>query len=106
MMQDGGTTPATPSIATPTIPIHRLRPYFRELSLSVFQAFHFGCLSRTTVDSDTNTREHDELCLRPAQLIFLLDDLCTKLTSSFQPFGLKVGVAGVGVVYCLLCLVC
>lgn len=80
----------------PSIPIHKLRPYFRELSLSVFQVFHFGCLSRTTVDSDANTREDDEIRLHPAQLIFLLEDLCTKLTSSFQPFGLKVGMASVG----------
>lgn len=59
----------------------------------MFQVFQFGCVSRTTVDSDANTREHDEIQLLPAQLIFLLEDLCSKLTASFQPaFRLKVGV--------------
>ena len=78
--------------ATPTIPIERLRPYFRELSLSVFKVFHFGTLSRTILDTESNTREQTEIRLLPQQLIFLLQDLCNKLTSSFTNFAPKVGV--------------
>ena len=78
--------------ATPTVPIDRLRPYFRELSLSVFSVFQFGCLSRTILDTDANTREQEELRIEPSQLIFLLQDLCNKLSSTFATFGPKVGV--------------
>ena len=78
---------------TPSVPIDKLRPYFRELDLSVFKVFHFGCLSRTILDSEAQTREQEELHLKPSQLIFLLQDLCTKLASSFMTFGPKVGVA-------------
>lgn len=78
--------------ATPTIPIERLRPYFRELSLSVFRAFQFGCLSRTILDSHSMARDQEELSLQPSQLIFLLQDLTYKLTHTFSAFPGKVGV--------------
>ena len=77
--------------ATPTSGfVDRLLPYFRPLDLSVFKAFHFGCLSRTMLDSDLLTREQEEVKLKVPQLIFLLQDLCGKLTSSFVTFGPKV----------------
>ena len=79
--------------ATPTIPIDRLRPYFRELSLSVFRAFQFGCLSRTILDSHSEARDQEELSLQPSQLIFLLQDLTHKLTQTFSAFPARVGVA-------------
>lgn len=78
---------------TPTVPIDKLRPYFRELDLSVFQVFRFECLSRTILDSEAHTKEQEELHLKPSQLIFLLQDLCGKLASSFTTFGPRVGVA-------------
>lgn len=76
--------------ATPTIPIDRLHPYFRELDLSVFEAFHFGTLSRTLLDSESNTREQEELNLQAPQLVLLLQDLCSKLNNSFVTFKPKV----------------
>ena len=80
--------------ATPTIPVDRFRANFRELSLSVFEVFRYGGLSRTILDSESNTREQTELHLLPPQLIFLLQDLCTKLTKGLANFGgLRVGVA-------------
>jgi len=77
--------------ATPTIGlVDRLLPYFRPLDLSVFKAFHFGCLSRTMLDSELQTKEQEEVKLKAPQLIFLLQDLCRKLTSTFGTFGPKV----------------
>lgn len=91
--------------ATPTIPIDKLRPYFRDLSLSVFNVFQFGSLSRTILDTDSNTKEQTEISLQPPQLIFLLQDLCNKLTSSFQTFGPRVS-EGVWLSYHMLACVC
>ena len=70
--------------------VERLLPFFRPLDLSVFKAFHFGCLSRTMLDSELQTKEQEEVKLQVPQLIFLLRDLCSKLTSSFVTFGPKV----------------
>lgn len=89
-VQDATGIEKTPT--TPTIPIDRIRPYFRELSLSVFRAFQYGCLSRTILDSHSEARDQEELSLQPSQLIFLLQDLSQKLSSTFSAFGPRVGV--------------
>ncbi len=102
-VQDATGIDKTP--ATPTIPINRLRPYFRELSLFVFRAFQFGCLSRTVLDSHSVERDQ-ELSLQPSQLIFLLQDLCSKLTSTFSTFGPRVGVMWVWFQGCATVVVC
>lgn len=83
---------AASSANAPAVPIERLKPYFRELDLRVYNVFHYGILSRTILDSEDHTREREELRLRPPQLLFLLQDLCSKLSSTFSLFGGKVGL--------------
>ena len=78
---------------SPAVPIDKLRHYFRELDLKVLSVLHYGILSRTILDSEQMTKERDELRLRPPQLAFLLQDLSSKLSSTFSLFGKKVGVA-------------
>lgn len=75
---------------TPAVPIDRLKPYFRELDLSVFKALGFGSLSRTFLDSDMHTKQREELKLHPPQVVFLLEDLYSKISSTFSLFGNKV----------------
>lgn len=79
-----------------SIPMDRLLPFFRPLDLSVFKAFHFGCLSRTFLDSELQTKEQEEVMLQAPQLIFLLQDLSKKLASSFTSFGPRVSREGCG----------
>ena len=95
-----------------SISMEKLHPFFRPLDLSVFKAFSFGCLSRTILDSNLLTKEQEEVMLEQPQLIFLLHDLCKKLTSSFTTFRPWVGVVAVSLVtlvlgdffFCLFCM--
>ena len=89
---------AASSSNAPAVPIDKLSPFFRELDLRVFTVLHYGVLSRTILDSEQMTKEREELKLRPPQLAFLLQDLSSKLSSTFSLFGGKVGVA-YGMVY-------
>ncbi|MCG8625803.1 MAG: hypothetical protein MJE68_27880, partial [Proteobacteria bacterium] len=84
---------AASSSNAPAVPIDKLTPFFRELDLRVFAVLHYGVLSRTILDSEQMTKERDELRLRPPQLAFLLQDLSSKLSSTFTLFAGKVGVA-------------
>lgn len=68
----------------------RAKPFFRELDLAVFKSLGFGILSRTFLDSEQHTHSRDELKLRPPQLVFLLEDLYAKISSTFSVFGSKV----------------
>ena len=67
-----------------------MKPYFRELDLGVFRVLGFGVLSRTFLDSEEHTRVRDELRLHPPQVVFLLEDLYSKISSAFSVFGSKV----------------
>lgn len=78
---------------TPAVPIDKIAHYFRVMDLRVFAVFHYGILSRTFLDSEEMTREREELKLRPTQLAFLLQDLSSKLSSTFSLFGSKVSEA-------------
>ena len=82
---------AAASSNAPAVPIEKLGHYFRELDLKVFAVLHYGILSRTFLDSEQLTKEREELKLGPPQLAFLLQDLCSKLSSTFSLFGSKVG---------------
>lgn len=48
------------------------------------------------MDSESRTKEQEELKLRPPQLLFLLRDLNDKLSSSLTAFGGKSMAARVG----------
>ena len=61
----------------------------RELDLSVFTTLHYSPVSRTLVDSEEHTKEREELALQPPQLLFLLQDLNSKLSSTLSAFGSK-----------------
>ncbi len=70
--------------------VGRIKGFFRELDLGVFKSLGFGVLSRTFLDSEFHTRSKDELKIRPPQLVFLLEDLQSKISTAFTVFGSKV----------------
>ena len=41
------------------------------------------------MDSEEHTKEREELMLRPPQLLFLLQDLNSKISSTLSAFGSK-----------------
>lgn len=53
----------------------------------MFGALHYSPVSRTVLDSDLHTKEREELSLQPQQLLFLLQDLCLKLSASLSSSG-------------------
>ena len=53
----------------------------------MFGALHYSPVSRTVLDSDMHTKEREELSLQPQQLLFLLQDLCLKLSASLPSTG-------------------
>ena len=113
------TTSLDKTAVTHTVPVDRLRPYFRynhhvssqqiyhepplntsflpplsllthrELDLGVFATLRYSPVSRTLVDSEEHTKEREELMLQPPQLLFLLQDLNTKISSTLSAFGSK-----------------
>ncbi|NWV77983.1 FACD2 protein, partial [Dasyornis broadbenti] len=63
----------------PLAQLQRYRPYFRELDLEVFTVLHCGLLTKSVLDTEMHTEASEVVQLGPAELCFLLDDLCWKL---------------------------
>ncbi|NXW55420.1 FACD2 protein, partial [Eurystomus gularis] len=63
----------------PLAQLQSYRPYFRELDLEVFTVLHCGLLTKSVLDSEMHTEALEVVQLGPAELCFLLDDLCWKL---------------------------
>ncbi|CAG06801.1 unnamed protein product, partial [Tetraodon nigroviridis] len=57
------------------------RASFRELDVEVLRMLQYGLLSRSLLDSEqqTNVGLYVEVCLGPAELVFLLEDMLRKL---------------------------
>ena len=55
--------------------------------MDVFAVLHYAPLSKTIMDSEMHTAEREELAIQPAQLLFLLQDLYNKLSSSLSAVG-------------------
>ncbi|NWR83138.1 FACD2 protein, partial [Furnarius figulus] len=63
----------------PLAQLQSYRPYFRELDLEVFTVLHCGLLTKSVLDTEMHTEACEVVQLGPAELCFLLDDLCWKL---------------------------
>ncbi|NXY06866.1 FACD2 protein, partial [Pteruthius melanotis] len=63
----------------PLAQLQSYRPYFRELDLEVFAVLHCGLLTKSVLDTEMHTEACEVVQLGPAELCFLLDDLCWKL---------------------------
>ncbi|XP_061543454.1 Fanconi anemia group D2 protein isoform X1 [Phycodurus eques] len=55
------------------------RPFFRELDLEMLSVLQCGLKARSTLDSELNTKERQEVLLGPAELVYLLEDMLRKL---------------------------
>ncbi|KAF1619042.1 Fanconi anemia group D2 protein, partial [Eudyptes chrysolophus] len=69
----------------PLAQLQSYRPYFRELDLEVFTVLHCGLLTKSVLDTEMHTEAREVVQLGPAELCFLLDDLCWKLEHVLTP---------------------
>ncbi|NWS30507.1 FACD2 protein, partial [Polioptila caerulea] len=72
-------TGADREAGNPLAQLQSYRPYFRELDLEVFTVLHCGLLTKSVLDTEMHTEAREVVQLGPAELCFLLDDLCWKL---------------------------
>uniref|UniRef100_A0A8B9BRV0 FA complementation group D2 n=1 Tax=Anser brachyrhynchus TaxID=132585 RepID=A0A8B9BRV0_9AVES len=69
----------------PLAQLQSYRPYFRELDLEVFTVLHCGLLTKSILDTEMHTEASEIVQLGPAELYFLLEDLCWKLEHVLTP---------------------
>ncbi|OXB53530.1 hypothetical protein ASZ78_016179 [Callipepla squamata] len=69
----------------PLAQLRSYRPYFRELDLEVFSVLHCGLLTKSILDTEMHTEASEVVQLGPAELYFLLDDMCWKLEHVLTP---------------------
>ncbi|OXB78636.1 UNVERIFIED_CONTAM: hypothetical protein H355_002601 [Colinus virginianus] len=69
----------------PLAQLQSYRPYFRELDLEVFSVLHCGLLTKSILDTEMHTEASEVVQLGPAELYFLLDDMCWKLEHVLTP---------------------
>uniref|UniRef100_A0A8D2NQY4 FA complementation group D2 n=1 Tax=Zosterops lateralis melanops TaxID=1220523 RepID=A0A8D2NQY4_ZOSLA len=72
-------TAADREAGNPLAQLQSYRLYFRELDLEVFTVLHCGLLTKSVLDTEMHTEAREVVQLGPAELCFLLDDLCWKL---------------------------
>ncbi|XP_065543971.1 Fanconi anemia group D2 protein isoform X2 [Lathamus discolor] len=73
----------------PLATLQNYRLYFRELDLEVFTVLHCGLLTKSVLDTEMHTEFCEVVQLGPAELSFLLDDLCWKLEHVLTPGSTK-----------------
>ncbi|NWX47116.1 FACD2 protein, partial [Steatornis caripensis] len=78
-------TAAEREAGNPLAQLQSYRPYFRELDLEVFTVLHCGLLTKSVLDAEMHTEAREVVQLGPAELCFLLDDLCWKLEHVLTP---------------------
>ncbi|KYO27801.1 Fanconi anemia group D2 protein [Alligator mississippiensis] len=69
----------------PSVQLQRYRAYFRELDFDVFTILHCGLLTKSVLDTEMHTEAREIVQLGPAELDFLLQDLCWKLEHVLVP---------------------
>ncbi|NXT33707.1 FACD2 protein, partial [Pelecanoides urinatrix] len=78
-------TAAEREAGNPLAQLQSYRLYFRELDLEVFTVLHCGLLTKSVLDTEMHTEAREVVQLGPAELCFLLDDLCWKLEHVLTP---------------------
>uniref|UniRef100_A0A803TXF0 FA complementation group D2 n=1 Tax=Anolis carolinensis TaxID=28377 RepID=A0A803TXF0_ANOCA len=74
---------------TSLIPLQSYSAYFRELDLEVFNILHCGLLTKSILDTEMHTKTREIVQIGPAELLFLLEDLCRKLEHVLIPAPAK-----------------
>lgn len=64
----------------PVVDLANYRAFFRELDISVFTILHTGLITKSSLDTELNTKATTELSIQPPQLEFLLEDFTRKLS--------------------------
>ncbi|XP_062356901.1 Fanconi anemia group D2 protein [Cinclus cinclus] len=72
-------TAAEREAGNPLAQLQSYRLYFRELDLEAFTVLHCGLLTKSVLNTEMHTEACEVVQLGPAELCFLLDDLCWKL---------------------------
>uniref|UniRef100_A0A8V5GLG7 Uncharacterized protein n=1 Tax=Melopsittacus undulatus TaxID=13146 RepID=A0A8V5GLG7_MELUD len=80
-----GNQPDPEETENPLAKLQNYRLYFRELDLEVFTVLHCGLLTKSVLDTEMHTEFCEVVQLGPAELSFLLDDLCWKLEHVLTP---------------------
>ncbi|NXH20167.1 FACD2 protein, partial [Bucco capensis] len=78
-------TAAERDAGNPLAQLQSYRPCFRELDLEVFTVLQCGLLTKSVLDTEMHTEAREVVQLGPAELSFLLDDLCWKLEHVLTP---------------------
>uniref|UniRef100_A0A8D2LAN8 FA complementation group D2 n=1 Tax=Varanus komodoensis TaxID=61221 RepID=A0A8D2LAN8_VARKO len=73
----------------PSIQLQSYSAYFRELDFEVFSILHSGLLTKHILDTEMHTKTREIVQMGPAELLFLLEDLCRKLEHKLMPATAK-----------------
>uniref|UniRef100_A0A8D0G882 FA complementation group D2 n=1 Tax=Sphenodon punctatus TaxID=8508 RepID=A0A8D0G882_SPHPU len=73
----------------PLVQLQSYNAYFRELDFEVFTILHCGLLTKSVLDTEMHTKINEVVQLGPAELVFLLNDLCQKLERMLIPATAK-----------------
>ncbi|XP_053152067.1 Fanconi anemia group D2 protein [Hemicordylus capensis] len=73
----------------PLVQLQNYCAYFRELDFEVFAILHTGLLTKSVLDTEMNTKTREVVQIGPAELLFLLEDLCRKLERMLIPASAK-----------------
>ncbi|XP_077182176.1 Fanconi anemia group D2 protein isoform X2 [Paroedura picta] len=63
----------------PLVQLQNYTAYFRELDFEVFTILHNELLTKSILDTEMYTKTREVVQIGPAELLFLLEDLCQKL---------------------------
>ncbi|XP_052781994.1 Fanconi anemia group D2 protein-like isoform X2 [Mya arenaria] len=88
--QQGTQAPESSELKDKVIPsLAPYKPFFRELDIKVFTILATGAISRSSLDSEENTKMVTELSLQMPQIQYLMEDLCRKLDHSLLASATK-----------------
>nr|XP_056711354.1 Fanconi anemia group D2 protein [Euleptes europaea] len=73
----------------PLVQLQNYSAYFRELDFEVFTILHSGLLTKSVLDTEMHTKTREVVQIGPAELLFLLEDLCHKLEFILIPTSAK-----------------
>ncbi|XP_048344483.1 Fanconi anemia group D2 protein [Sphaerodactylus townsendi] len=71
----------------PLVQLQNYSAYFRELDFEVFTILHNGLLMKSVLDTEMHTKTREVVQIGPAELLFLLEDLCHKLEYILIPIS-------------------
>ncbi|XP_066471071.1 Fanconi anemia group D2 protein isoform X2 [Tiliqua scincoides] len=73
----------------PLVQLQSYGAYFRELDFEVFTILHSGLLTKSVLDTEMHTKTSEVVQIGPAELLFLLEDMCRKLEHVLIPAAAK-----------------